>query len=81
LDQIREGVSSDDAGKAEAGAHTLKSSAGNVGAKRVQLLARDAEELAETGDLDELKKLLPSLEEEFDAACGALKAVLEGREE
>ncbi|MCJ7628938.1 MAG: Hpt domain-containing protein [Longimicrobiales bacterium] len=80
LDQIREGVSAGSPEKAEAGAHTLKSSAGNVGAQRVQMLARDAEALAEAGNLDELKALFPSLEGEFHAACGALKDVLEGME-
>jgi HPt (histidine-containing phosphotransfer) domain-containing protein len=81
LDQIREGVSSRNSGMAETGAHTLKSSAGNVGATRVQMLAKDAEALAETGRLEELQNLLPSIEEEFRAACGALKNVLEAREE
>jgi two-component system sensor histidine kinase/response regulator len=80
LDQIREGVSSGNPETAEAGAHTLKSSAGNVGAQRVQMLAQDAEALAEAGNLDELKALFPSLEGEFHAACSALKDVLEGME-
>ena len=69
------------ADKAETGAHTLKSSAGNVGAQRVQFLARDAEALAEAGKLEEVEALLPSLEKEFDAACGALRALIEEREE
>ena len=77
LDQIREGVSGGNAEMAETGAHTLKSSAGNVGAQRVQRLAQDAEGLAEAGQLEELKDLLPSLEEEFQAACGALEGFLE----
>jgi len=81
LDQIREGLSTGTAEKAETGAHTLKSSAGNVGAQRVQQLAQDAESLAEAGKLDELQGLLPSLEDEFDAACEALKSVLGGVEE
>jgi hypothetical protein len=33
--------------------------------------------LAEKGELDELKLLLPSLQEEFTAACGALETFLE----
>jgi len=76
MDQIRDGVAGGVAQKAETGAHTLKSSAGNVGAQRVQKLAQDAESLAEAGDLEGLKGLLPSLEKEFDAACGALRTVL-----
>ena len=81
LDQIREGLSNGSPEKSETGAHTLKSSAGNVGAQRVQKLAQDAESLAEAGKLDELQALLPSLEGEFDAACQALRKVLEGIEE
>jgi HPt (histidine-containing phosphotransfer) domain-containing protein len=80
LDQIGEGVSAGDAVRAETGAHTLKSSAGNVGAQRLQALARDAEALAEAGSMKDLEALLPSLQEEFDAACGALKKVLRGGE-
>lgn len=77
LDQIREGLSSSQPETAETGAHTLKSSAGNVGAHRVQQLAQEAEILAEEGNMDGLQSLLPSLEEEFDAACVALKQILE----
>jgi HPt (histidine-containing phosphotransfer) domain-containing protein len=78
LDQIKEGISSGDRVKAETGAHTLKSSAGNVGAQRVQALAQNAEALAEAGSLEEVEALLPTLQEEFDAACTALKNVLDG---
>ena len=80
LDQIREGVTTGDAVKAETGAHTLKSSAGNVGAQRVQVLARDAEALAEAGSMGDVEAMLPTLQEEFDAACTALKEVIGGGE-
>ena len=81
LDQIRDGLATGTPEKAETGAHTLKSSAGNVGAQRVQRLAQDAEALAEAGDMSELGALLPSLEEEFRAACDALRHFVEGIEE
>jgi HPt (histidine-containing phosphotransfer) domain-containing protein len=81
LDQIREGVATGSPEKAETGAHTLKSSAGNVGAQRVQRLAQDVEALAEVGDMNELGALLPSLEDEFRAACDALRHFLDGVEE
>lgn len=77
MDQIREGLSASRPETAETGAHTLKSSAGNVGAQRVQRLAQEAESLAEEGNLAGLQSLLPSLEEEFDAACVALRRILE----
>jgi HPt (histidine-containing phosphotransfer) domain-containing protein len=81
LDQIREGVSTQVFEKAETGAHTLKSSAGNVGAHRVQGLAQEAELMAEDEDMAKLEGLLSELETEFEAACDALKTVLEGIEE
>jgi HPt (histidine-containing phosphotransfer) domain-containing protein len=81
MDQIRVGISSGIAKEAEAGAHTLKSNAGNVGAQRLQHLAQDIESLAEAEELEELKALLPSLEEEFQTACEALRTLLEGMEE
>lgn len=76
--QIREGLASEDLKAAEIGSHTLKSSAGNVGARRLQQLANDAEVLASSGDLEELRKLFPSLESEFESACRALRNVKEG---
>lgn len=78
LDQIKEGLSNGSAKTAETGAHTLKSSAGNVGAQRVQLMAQEAEDFAEQENLDDLKDLLPSLEREFEAACDALKVIMDG---
>lgn len=81
LDQIRDGLSSGDADKAETGAHTLKSSAGNVGASRVQGLAQEAETLAEEGNLDGLQGLFPRLEIGFDEACSALRVIAEGIQE
>jgi len=76
LEQIKEGVATGVLGKAETGAHTLKSSAGNVGAQRVQYLAGEAEALAESGKLNEVEALLPAIEKEFEAACDALKAIV-----
>jgi len=80
VEEIREGLANADARKAETGAHTLKSSAGNVGASRVQEMAQEAEALAEAGKLEELEAVLPALEEAFDAVCDALKTFREGVE-
>ena len=81
LDQIKSGVSTGDSKVAETGAHTLKSSAGNVGARQVQQLAEDAETLAEAGNLTDLSTMLPTMEEAFEAACSALIDVRGGVEE
>lgn len=81
LDQIKSGISAADSDAAETGAHTLKSSAGNVGARQVQQLAEEAEALAEAGNLADLGSMLPMLEEAFEAACSALVDVRDGVEE
>jgi HPt (histidine-containing phosphotransfer) domain-containing protein len=81
MEQIRSGIASRTAKEAEAGAHTLKSNAGNVGAKRVQALAQEAETLAEAEEFEKLEALFPSLEEEFGKACDALGTLLEGMRE
>jgi HPt (histidine-containing phosphotransfer) domain-containing protein len=81
VNQIRAGLSSSTAKEAESGAHTLKSNAGNVGAQRLQHLAQEAESLAEAERMDELETLFPSLEKEFEAACDALRIMLEGMKE
>ncbi len=78
MDQISEGLASGDREIAERAAHTLKSSAGNVGAQRLQMLAQEAEGLAESEEMNELGTLLPSLELEFETACEALRNVMEG---
>ena len=81
MDQIREGISTETPRKSETGAHSLKSSAGNVGAVRLQRLAEEAESLAGNEEMSALGDILPRLEEAFEDACGELKNLLEGMEE
>ena len=81
MEQIRDGISTETPRKAETGAHSLKSSAGNVGAIRLQSLAEEAESLAEKEDLSALGDIWPRLEEAFGDACEELKNLLEGMEE
>ncbi|MFC1575219.1 Hpt domain-containing protein [Gemmatimonadota bacterium] len=81
MDQVRDGLSGGDPSLAEAGAHSLKSSAGNVGAVQLQHLAEEAEVLAEEGRMEELRDLFPAMESAFEAVCEALRNTLEGMEE
>ena len=81
MDQIRNGLASGDLKLAEAGAHSLKSSAGNVGAVQLQHLSEEAETLAEDGKTEELRELFSVMEGAFEAACQALRTTLEGMEE
>ena len=80
MEQIREGISTETSRQAEIGAHSLKSSAGNVGAVRLQSLANEAESLAGKADMSALGDVLPRLEEAFVDACEELKNLLEGME-
>lgn len=78
MDQIRNGVSTGDVGESEKGAHSLKSSAANVGAHHVRSIAADMERIAGGGDAPGVQQLLPSLEVAFGEAISALEAVEKG---
>jgi HPt (histidine-containing phosphotransfer) domain-containing protein len=78
MDQIRTGMAQDDPLEVERGAHSLKSTAANIGATRVSELSSDFESVASTGRLDELRGKLPELEETYAAACRALEAMETG---
>jgi HPt (histidine-containing phosphotransfer) domain-containing protein len=74
LDQIRAGFESGSAEEVERGAHSLKSSAGNVGAVEVRRLCAEMEDRATEGDLEGARALQPALESARDAAQDALSA-------
>ncbi len=74
--QIRSGVETGSLEEAQRGAHSLKSSAGNLGARRLQAGAARMEGLAEEGNLEGIEKLLPDLERAFEEARSSLEGVL-----
>ncbi len=74
LEAARQGERSGDLAAVEQAVHSLKSSAGNVGATRLQELAATIEELAEKGEADPLPGLLVELE---DALSGAVRCLAE----
>ena len=74
LAAARAGNSGGDARAVERAAHSLTSTAANLGAVRVQRLARRVEELAGGGDLASAAQLLPDLEEELARAAALLRA-------
>jgi two-component system, sensor histidine kinase and response regulator len=77
VNQIRDGLAQQNSKAAETGAHTLKSSAGNVGARRLQELCAHVESMAEREDLQQVRELFPTLEGEFESASEALRTLLE----
>jgi HPt (histidine-containing phosphotransfer) domain-containing protein len=81
MSQIRNGLAASDAHVVELGSHSLKSSAGNVGALSVQALAEQVENAAAEEDLATVEGLLPELESAFDEARAALEKMKGGTEE
>lgn len=75
--QIRSGVETGSLEETQRGAHSLKSSAGNLGARRLQAGAARMEGLADDGDLQGVEELLPDLEADFREARSSLEEVLQ----
>ena len=78
MEQIRGGLTGGDVKESEKGAHSLKSSAANVGALRVRDIAASVERTASGGDATAAQQLLPSLEVAFSEAISALESVEKG---
>ncbi len=72
VNQIRQGVHEGDLRLVERGAHSLKSSSGNVGAERVRSLAQRIEALAEAGEGEEVPHLLEELDKTLARTVPAL---------
>ena len=77
MDQIRAAVDGEDLDEPERGAHSLKSSAANVGAQHVQRVASEVELAASGGDLQRVRDLIPNLEEAFAQATRELAVIVE----
>ncbi len=74
MDQIRAGVAQRDLSEAEKGAHSLKSSAANVGAGKVREVSAVIERLCTDGDMEGFLVQVPLLEEAYANARIALEA-------
>ncbi len=77
MDQIRAAVDGEDLDAPERGAHSLKSSAANVGAQHVQRFASEVELAASGGDLQTVRNLIPNLEEAYAQATRELAVMVE----
>lgn len=66
LDAIQSGMGTRDATAVHQSAHSLKSTAGNLGGRVVQGLAQEIETLAADGDLDQAAPLVERLVVRFD---------------
>ena len=81
MDQIRGAMDGEDLDAPERGAHSLKSSAANVGAQHVQRLAGEVELAASGSDLQGVRDLIPNLEEAYAEAARELEVIVEEEED
>ena len=81
MDQIRTGADRGDLEEAERGAHSLKSSAANIGAELLRTLATRMESAALDGDAEGAKELLPELEAAYANAMQELQGIEKGMKE
>jgi HPt (histidine-containing phosphotransfer) domain-containing protein len=72
--RIRESFDARDAQLLERSAHTLKGSAGNLGAQALSRLCADLQTAAKGGDWDRAAELIAPIEGEFAAARAELEA-------
>ena len=78
MDQIRKGVSEENPEESEWGAHSLKSSAANIGAEGLRTLATQVESASLDKNMDRLKELLPQIEEAYSVVMEELRVMEEG---
>lgn len=75
MDQIRQGIGAGDVDEAERGAHSLKSSAANIGAERLRTLATQVEAAALDQHLDRMSDILPEIEDAYATVMETLEAM------
>lgn len=78
MEQIRTVFGADPGDLPERGSHSLKSSAANVGAERLREIATRIERAAHESEFDEIRTLVPELENVFTEAIDALELILRG---
>ena len=81
MDQIRGAMDGEDLEAPERGAHSLKSSAANVGAHHVHKAASEVELAASDGDLQRVRELIPNLEEAYAQATRELEVIVQEEED
>ena len=78
MDQIRTGTETGDVAETERGAHSLKSSAANIGAENLRTLVTQVEAASLDEDVSALRSLLPEVEAAYSAAVGELEVIAKG---
>lgn len=75
MDQIRDGVGRGDPDEAERGAHSLKSSAANIGAETLRTLATRIESAALEQNVEGMSDILPHLEAAYTTVMTTLESM------
>ena len=78
MDQIRNGLAGADLQETERGAHSLKSSAANIGAETLRTMATRMESAALDESVEDARALLPQLETAYDSAMKELTVIEKG---
>ena len=78
MDQIRSGISGGDLEETERGAHSLKSSAANIGAEMLRTMATRMESAALDANMESAHTLLPELESAYSDAMKELELIEKG---
>ena len=78
MDQIRSGLANSDLQETERGAHSLKSSAANIGAETLRTMATRMESAALDDSVDDARALLPTLEDAYESAMTELSIIEKG---
>lgn len=78
MDQIRQGGQAGDVEESERGAHSLKSSAANIGAEIVRAFATQIESASLEKDVETVRRLLPDLETAYSDAMAELATIEQG---
>ena len=81
MDQIRTGLANSDLQEAERGAHSLKSSAANIGAETLRTMATRMESAALDDSVEDARALLPGLENAYESAMTELSVIEKGMPE
>ena len=75
MDQIRNGIADEDPQESEWGAHSLKSSAANIGAEGLRTLATQVESASLDKDMERLRELLPEIEASYSTVMAELRVM------
>ena len=75
VNQVQTGIANADLETVERAAHSLKGSAGNLGATELMNIAEDMQNASRGGDAERVQELGPLMATQYDAAAEALSAL------